>query len=237
MTDTTDSIAPRSVPNILVTGPDKRLPTGWWATRLLCALCGLRAIYSTPNRPVPQDDIQGVIIGGGDDIEPEHYGLLKHPERRYDPARDDLELRVLDMALKADLPILGICRGAQLLNVMLGGSLHPDIRALRQLTPNRWSVLPVKTVQTEPGSLLQHHTRRASLRVNSLHNQAIDNLAAPLKVSARDQDGFIQAVEMPSRRFVIGVQWHPEYLPYQQAQRDLLRAFRQAALDIPRELH
>lgn len=237
MTDTSDTTALGSAPNILVTGPDKRLRTGWWATRLLCALCGLRPIYSTPNRPVPQDDIQGVIIGGGDDIEPEHYGLLKHPERRYDPARDDLELRILEMALKADLPILGICRGAQLLNVMLGGSLYPDIRSLRQLTPNRWTVLPVKTVQTEPGSLLRQHTQRPSLRVNSLHNQAIDKLATPLSVSARDQDGFIQAVEMPSRRFVIGVQWHPEYLPYQQAQRHLLRAFRQAALRIPRALH
>lgn len=234
MTDPQSPIAP---PNILVTGPDKRWRTGWWATRLLCALCGLRAIYSTPNRPIPQDDIQGVIIGGGDDIEPEHYGLLKHPERRYDPARDDLELRMLDMALKADLPILGICRGAQLLNVMLGGSLYPDIRPLRKHTPNRWTVFPIKDVQTETDSLLQRHTQHSRLRVNSLHNQAIATLAAPLKVSARDQDGFIQAVEMPSRSFVIGVQWHPEYLPYQKAQRNLLHAFRLAAQRTPRELH
>lgn len=234
MTEATTAIA---TPNILVTGPDTRWRTGWWATRLLCTLCGMRAIYSTPKRPVPQDDIQGVIIGGGDDIEPEHYGLLKHPERRYDPARDDLELRMLDMALKADLPILGICRGAQLLNVMQGGSLYPDIRPLRRQTSNRRTIFPVKQAKLEPDSLLHTHVHVPALRINSLHNQAIDQVATTLKVSARDQDGFIQAVEMPSRRFVIGVQWHPEYLPYQQAQRDLLHAFRRAALRTPHELH
>jgi putative glutamine amidotransferase len=146
-------------------------------------------------------------------------------------------MHMLEMALKTDLPILGICRGAQLLNVVLGGSLLQDIRPLRRQTPNRWTILPVKDALTEPGSLLRRCLQCDTVRVNSMHTQAIGELAPALRVSARDRDQFVQAVEMPTRRFVIGVQWHPEYLPYLQSQRRLLRAFQQAVCATPHALH
>ena len=215
-------------PLVVVTGPHKRLRFGWWATRFMLGRVGLRAHYVTPARPDLPRGVAGVVIGGGDDVQPRHYGLAGDAGARYDPERDTLELEIFHAAFERSLPILGICRGSQLMNIARGGNLHQDLRPLRRQTPNRNTIFRAKDAVFEPASRLQQIVGRSPLRVNSLHNQAIDAIAAPFRLAARDRDGFVQAIEHPHHEFMIGVQWHPEYLPYAADHRKLFIAFADA---------
>ena len=131
-------------PLVIVTGPDKRLRFGWWATRLMLSVSGLRACYVTPASPYYPADVAGVVIGGGDDVQPKHYGLGGDAGARYDPERDALELEIFRLAFARQVPVLGICRGAQLMNIARGGNLHQDLRPLRSHTPNRNTIFKIK---------------------------------------------------------------------------------------------
>ncbi|MBT8149605.1 MAG: gamma-glutamyl-gamma-aminobutyrate hydrolase family protein [Gammaproteobacteria bacterium] len=215
-------------PLVAVTGPDKKLRFGWWAARLMLGMAGLRACYVTPRKPHYPDGIRAVLIGGGDDIDPAHYGLTGDAGANYDPARDALEIEVLGRARAAGVPIMGICRGAQLINVVYGGNLYADIRPLRQLTPNRNSLFPVKRALLRAGSRLAALLDKNYLWINSLHHQAIDSLGDGFEVAARDADGFVQAIEASGDSYVLGVQWHPEYLPYIASQRKIFSALADA---------
>ena len=220
---------------VAVTGPHKRFPVGWWATRFCLSLCNIRSIYVTPQSPPLTQPVHGVVIGGGDDIEPEHYGSIKTPSRNYDPERDNLEMDIIRQALTANAPLLGICRGAQLINVVQGGTLFDDIRPLRQHTSNRLHIRPIKWVNLEAGSQLQKLLKATTVKVNSLHNQAINQIGSELRIIGKDQDEFIQAIEGLSG-FVLGVQWHPEYLPYKYHQRRLFQHFGNAVREFEKEL-
>lgn len=188
-------------------------------------MLGCRACYLNPQSRTLPIGVRGVVIGGGDDIDPEHYGATGDAGVTYDPARDQLEMSVIKAALANGLPLMGICRGAQLINVVKGGSLHIDIRPLRHLTPNRNSVFRVKSVELVADSRLANHLETKAIRVNSLHSQAIDVVGEALRVVARDRDGFIQAVESENGPFVLGTQWHPEYLPYRHHHRSVFSLF------------
>lgn len=212
-------------PLVVVTGPHKSLRFGWWATRFMLWMCGLRGHYVTPRRASIPDRVRGVIIGGGDDIQPRHYGLTGDAGAKYDAERDALELRIFKQAYDCGIPVLGICRGAQMINVALGGNLHQDIRPIRRKTPNRNSIFPIKKALLEPASKIFAIIGQASISVNSLHNQAVDSIAEPLQQCAADADKFVQAVEHCKHEFIIGVQWHPEYMPYARAQRKLFTSF------------
>ncbi|NNL10505.1 MAG: gamma-glutamyl-gamma-aminobutyrate hydrolase family protein [Pseudomonadales bacterium] len=210
-------------PLVLVTGPDKRLRFGWWAARLMLFLSGLRAHYVTPLRPEIPHGVRGVLIGGGDDIDPSHYGMTGDAGAEYDAARDALELEIIRNAIRCKVPILGICRGAQLLNVVMGGKLHADLRPLRKRTPNRNSLFPIKAALIQGDSRLAALMGKQKLWVNSLHHQAVDETGEGLRAVAFDSDNFVQAVESNGPDFLLGVQWHPEYLPYVASQRRLFR--------------
>ena len=217
-------------PLIGVTGPRTRLPLGWWATQRV-----LRALGACPVHLMPGSSLAGiprysaVIIGGGDDIDAALYDG-ENPERAsLDPERDAFEVEVIEAALRLNQPLLGICRGAQLLNVVLGGSLFGDIRARRIRTSNRRSPWPSKIATLEPDAKLCRimsggRSEITQFRINSLHHQAIDRLGEGLRVVARDADELVQAVECPQHLFRKGVQWHPEYLPYLFAQRRIFAA-------------
>jgi len=141
-----------------------------------------------------------------------------------DPARDQLEIELLERALTTGAPILGICRGAQLLNVQLGGTLHRGLETFYVEEPNPWSVLPRKLVRLEADSVLARIVGRSVMRVNSLHRQAVDRLGQELRAVARERNGVVQAVELAVPAFCLGVQWHPEYLPHRLEQRRIFRA-------------
>ena len=156
--------------------------------------------------------LDGLIITGGRDVDPAAYGQAPHP-RTDEPARDRdaWEFALLQGALNRRLPVLGICRGAQILNVALGGTLHQH---LPNVVGHNWhqagnAVFNTSAIQTVPG------TRLATLIGESTdaqcyHHQAIDELGNGLLASAWDRDGVVEAVELPGEPFVVAVQWHPE---------------------------
>ncbi|HEX2254194.1 MAG TPA: gamma-glutamyl-gamma-aminobutyrate hydrolase family protein [Thermoanaerobaculia bacterium] len=151
-----------------------------------------------------------------------------------DADRDRLELGLLAEVLPAGKPVLGICRGAQLLNVHLGGTLHQDLSDFYVETPQITTLRPRKRIVVEPGSRLADVLRAESCLVNSLHRQAVDRLAPDLRVAARETTGVVQAIEHPDRPFLLGVQWHPEYLPQVRRQRRVFEALVRAARGMPR---
>jgi len=138
--------------------------------------------------------------------------LVRLLEANPDPERDAAEAALVDEALARDVPLLGICRGMQILNVHLGGSLVQHLpTAARHVCRTSDRSLPAHSVAIEPGSLLASIANRAKWEVNSRHHQAVSRVANGLRVSARDpEDGTVEAIELPARRYVLAVQWHPE---------------------------
>ena len=148
-----------------------------------------------------------------------------HSAQAYDPDRDQLEQHLVQYAVYNDLPILGICRGAQLMNVTLGGSLHQQIgHFYSQGTGNIRSVLPRKAVTLAAGSQLQRILKIPACRVNALHDQSINKLGDELTVSAQEPSGVIQAIERQPHAYFVGVQWHPEYMPQSRVQQRLFHS-------------
>jgi len=211
-------------PLIAITGPER----GAFGPRL-CVAIAVRRYGGHPLQLRPSDagrgfDFDGVVITGGHDVDPVLYAAEPEVEPRHDPARDAFESVIIDEALRRRVPLLGICRGAQLLNVRRGGSLFQELASRRSKTSNRWTVLPLKTLHIEPHTQLSALLGAGPRMINSLHNQAIDRIGAGLKVSGRDLDGIVQAVEDPGHEFLVGVQWHPEFLILMRRQRRLFRA-------------
>ncbi len=210
-------------PRIGVTGNHRRWAPAWWFTALALRLCGAVPIRLTIKHPWQGELPDALVIGGGNDISPEHYNGQVDAKVKLDPQRDALEIEWIQCALKNTIPMVGICRGAQLINVLLGGNLYHDIRHMRRLTYNRPGLLPTKQVWLEPDSDLAHITGKTKLRVNSLHHQAVNIPGDKLRCVARDLDNITQAVESSIHCPVIGVQWHPEYLWYLPSQLSIFR--------------
>jgi len=152
-----------------------------------------------------------VLVGGGD-VHPDRYGRPPHEATDgCDPVRDHAELVLLDAALAADLPVLAVCRGLQLLDVHLGGTLlqHvPDALGHHGHRPARGGFADVEVHTTAGSALAAILGTRASVRCS--HHQAVETVGRGLVVSARSADGLVEGVELPGARFVLGVQWHPE---------------------------
>ena len=162
------------------------------------------------------DRLDGVLLSGGVDVDPVLFGQTAHP--RLGPVnrrRDDFELALTRAALRRDLPILAICRGHQVLNVAAGGTLIQDIPSVVE-GPNvhdargpRWR--RAHRVELSPGSRLREILGQDTIPVNSFHHEAVVRLGEGLVVSAHSpEDGVVEGLEMPTRRFVVAVQWHPE---------------------------
>ena len=192
-------------------------------------LAGGRAVKWQTGREADARTVDGVIIGGGDDISPDLYGGEIVSSARLDPDRDALERRVIEAAFQQNKPILGICRGSQMLNVVLGGTLHQDAYLTFPMSDYVKTILPRKTIEVAPGSRLAGLTGTAPMRINALHTQAVDGLGRGLRVAARDRGGMVQAIERLRDPFALGVQWHPEHLFYARRQRRLFRALVTAA--------
>ncbi|TVS09436.1 MAG: gamma-glutamyl-gamma-aminobutyrate hydrolase family protein [Gammaproteobacteria bacterium] len=218
-----------SAPLIGVTGPAAGIPFAWWATRFALKTVGARPLRLRPGDPWRPHGLDGVVIGGGADIAVTLYDPLEVEIVPPDPERDAYEIDVIEHAIDENVPLLGICRGAQLLNVVLGGNLLQDVRSLRRRSHNRSTVLPTRSVDIVSGSRLAGVIGLERCKVNSLHRQAVDRTGRGISVVAHDLDGIPQGIEDASARFRIGVQWHPEYLAWQRPQRRLFAALARAA--------
>ncbi|MEW2480762.1 gamma-glutamyl-gamma-aminobutyrate hydrolase family protein [Mycobacterium sp. NPDC049093] len=162
------------------------------------------------------DRVDGLVITGGPDVDPARYGQQSHPATNEAPTeRDAWEFALLEAALRRGVPVLGICRGAQVLNTALGGTLHQHLPEVIGHTHHQKgnAIFGTSAVLTVPGTKLAELIGGAS-DAQCYHHQAIDRLGEGLVVSARDSDGVIEAVErdptLPGDVFVLGVQWHPE---------------------------
>ena len=162
--------------------------------------------------------VDGFLFAGGQDIHPLHYGEEPHRNLdQVDPLRDITELDLCRRALKDDLPIFGICRGQQMLNVAAGGTLYQDIhsqagedriRHFQDFT-QEW---PSHSILVEEGSFLRRVTPTSKVVINSYHHQAVKELANDFKVTARAPDGTIEAIQSNGHTYVMAVQWHPELM-------------------------
>ena len=151
------------------------------------------------------EHLDGLILTGGADIAPERYGQ-ENTASEVDEQRVAIEFALLEGALDAEIPVLGICRGLQLINVHAGGTLHQDVPAHA-----RYDVHPADRIHStvfEHGSVL-HDLYGDGISVNSLHHQTVDELGAGRRVTARDSDGTVEGIEFQGRD-VVAVQWHPE---------------------------
>ena len=187
------------------------------------------------------DRLDGLVLVGGGDMDPRHYGqaIAHDTVAGIDAARDEMELYLSCEALARDMPILAICRGHQVLNVAMGGTLWQDIESMmpngqqhswfgqnrpRNETPHR--------VTIAADSKLAQLLGTTDAAVNSIHHQGIDKLADGLVATAFAPDGLIEAFELPSRHFVVAVQWHPEAIVADiPAQRGIFSGFVDAARD------
>ena len=189
------------------------------------------------------DRLDGILLTGSpSNVEPHHYGGPPSREGTlHDPDRDATTLPLIREAVRRDMPVLAICRGIQELNVALGGTLHQRIFDMPErfnhkrrlgrgpLTSDEERYGPAHPVSLTPGGLFARLAGTTEIMVNSLHGQGIHQPAAKLVVEAVAPDGQIEAVSLPGARFVVGVQWHPEYKPLQNPfSRSLFDAFAQA---------
>jgi putative glutamine amidotransferase len=187
----------------------------------------LRAIYQR---------LDGIVFPGGADIAPQEYGEEPIGNLNVvEAARDRTELTLARWAVADDLPTLGICRGQQVLNVALGGSLYQDLRHQGVTSVDhsdadgRARTALMHRVRLEPDSRLAQLIDETNIEVNSLHHQAVKAVAPQLKVTGTSEDGVIEALESDDRRFLIAVQWHPEEIDDLPWVRRLFAGFAQAA--------
>jgi putative glutamine amidotransferase len=180
------------------------------------------------------DRLGGLMISGGPDVHPSAYG--EDPHELLGPTEPDLDAFELELLRRADergMPILGICRGEQLLNIARGGTLIQDVPEAvgdqighRQEQPGR---IPTHAVVLESGTRLEGVMGRQQRDVNSFHHQAVRNLGRGLRAVAWAPDGVIEGIEAPDRDFVVGVQWHAESLSDREDQAGMFNAFVAAA--------
>jgi putative glutamine amidotransferase len=156
------------------------------------------------------DMLDALILAGGSDIDPASYGAKPHPETRGTrPERDRFEIALGTRALERDMPVLGICRGLEMLNVIQGGTLNQHLSGL-ELHRHTPGVFTDHRVRLEPGSLAERIVGAEHTEVKSAHHQGVEELGEGVRASGYADDGVVEAIELPDRSFAAGVLWHPE---------------------------
>lgn len=179
--------------------------------------------------------LDGVLFSGGGDIALEHFAGEAHPRiDDVDPLRDSVEIKLLQASAADGKPFLGICRGCQLMNVALGGTLYTHIPAqlpgaLDHSYPGKLRTVLVHPVKIEEGTHMAEVFGEPLIHVNSLHHQGLKDIAPSVRVTGVAPDGLVEAIELPDHPFGLAVQWHPEWLTDQTGTRNLFRKFVEAA--------
>ena len=207
--------------------------TGTTEARIAPYERALRGAGIEPVRnPQSLESLDGLLLTGGSDVNPMHYGQTRSGESDMpDDERDELETRLLQEALAADIPVFAICRGLQLFNVACGGTLvqhltSTDVHRQKPRDAEPGKHLSAHRVWVAPGTRLAEIVGGGGHEVNSRHHQAVESLGQGLIVSAVAIDGVIEAIEKPGAAFAVGVQWHPEdRIDVSEADRKLFEAF------------
>jgi putative glutamine amidotransferase len=179
--------------------------------------------------------LDGILFSGGGDIAPEYFnGVMHQRVEGVDPMRDSIEICLLKAVVEDGKPFLGICRGIQLVNVGLGGTLYEHLGEqyrgnIDHTYPTSMRTTLVHEVEVEDGTQLARIADERFLKVNSLHHQELRDIAPQLRISGCAQDGLVEAVELPDHPFGIAVQWHPEWMTDQLSTQKLFRVFVEAA--------
>jgi|AntRauTorcE11897_2_1112592.scaffolds.fasta_scaffold02279_6 putative glutamine amidotransferase len=217
-------------PIIGITKPVDKGFVSWVCLSLTLRFMGAVPVKLTVAKPYNDIYFDALILSGGTDIFPDWYSGTLKQDHIYDHARDQMEVDLLQKAEKDGKPVLGICRGAQLINIYRKGSLHFDVSKAYEKAeyPNSTlaNIFYRKRMYLEgKDSLIYKLLRCNSCRVNSIHTQAVDRLGQNLVISGHERNGVVQAIEDKSRPFFLGVQFHPEYLIYQKRFRRIFRQF------------
>ncbi|RXJ83891.1 gamma-glutamyl-gamma-aminobutyrate hydrolase family protein [Arcobacter sp. CECT 8985] len=193
--------------------------------RLSLFLSNAKAVSLRPNDHSSKDKIDGLLLSGGSDINPLLYGGNKEAHNtKLDKKRDAFELEMIKSAVNRKIPIFGICRGAQLLNIFFDGDLFPTVLDIEEYLIHKNSIFPIKDIFIKKRSKLFDIIKKDKIKANSLHNQAINKVGEDLKVTAK-HEGLVQAIEKKNYPFMLAVQWHPEYLFYMKEHRKLFNDF------------
>lgn len=236
-------------PRIAITGPNSGGTTAWLFTALNVKMAGGNPVRITPVSFDGNLEFDGVIIGGGSDIHPTNIveeplpsvqrslkvkikEAIKYPmefinrfsQTEYDEERDELEQQFIDYALNNNKPLLGICRGHQLLNSALGGTMYTSTLPLLKGKARIRSPFPrKKVIYVKDDSLIGEIAGDDPIKVNAIHSQAVAKSGEDLHVTAKEKAGINQVIESENSNKVLGVQWHPEYLFYMRAHRNIFK--------------
>jgi len=232
-----------SRPRIGVTSPTNAPPLAIICLKLGVWLGGGKPLKLDAKRPYREAPVGGLLLGGGSDVFPELYQSTAMAGKRYDRKRDELEVYWLKQARERGLPVLAVCRGAQMMNVVHGGTLHGAVKDAFEDAdyPSgvRAALFFRKSIALTRGSRLRSLLGADEARVNSIHKQAIAKLGEGLTPVAVEPNGVIQGIEDATRPFYIGVQYHPEFLLYEARQRrlfhELVRVARETRTDAASE--
>lgn len=196
------------------TDPEPTAAQSKYMESLARAGAGMRWVELSDPEQAVQDALtcDGLLLPGGGDMDPKFYGQERIPAcGEPNLLRDAAEPLLLRAFLAADKPALGICRGIQVMNAVLGGDLYQDIKPFEHLPHNgHWA--KVHTVTVRRGTLLSRILGQDTVLVNSQHHQAVDRVAPGFTLAALSEDGIVEAIEKPDAGFCLGVQWHPEWL-------------------------
>lgn len=218
-------------PLIAVTSPHNKGILFWWCIKFAVWLAkgkAKRVTYKSKFQSL--EDFDGFIISGGDDVNPKLYEeSLSIDDSKYDNERDEFEQKIIKYAVNNKKPLLGICRGMQIINVTLGGSLHREVsQVFEDFLPHDSMIsklLGRRDIKIAKDSKLFSILKIGDIaKVNSIHHQAVNKLGEGLVNVAREENGIIQAIESKENsNFLIGVQWHPEMMIHKKFCRRIFR--------------
>ncbi len=226
----------RRKPVIGITKPDNKQLFAYLAITAGVIIAGGTPLKITPkDKKYESHNVDGLILGGGKDIFPGHYNQLPKEDYIYDSDRDDMEIFWAERAREENIPTLGICRGAQLMNVICGGTLHANVSEAYEDAnyPDGFihHAFFRKKITIYPDTPLYQILGTEKIKVNSLHKQAIDKLGKKLNIDAIEPNGVVQGISSDNHDYFIGLQFHPEFLIYKRKFRQIFESLIKKASD------